>query len=177
MFVVAGERWARLECVGGWSEDSQGLVAGVALFEDDLHLGAGFGGDEWLLGCEVGGVEVGVLFGGARAGGEQERDGETEQGWWQRVAIHGRAIYNGMGEMLVIFLRDEAGEAVNHEVHPSSPSPRLRRTRGYGGQDGGQGGGAFDVAQGRRRPFRGTARYPETTRGIVPYNSDAKRRV
>jgi len=82
LFVVESERLARLECVRGWSEDSQGLVAGVALFEDDLHLAAGFGGDEWLLGCEVGGVEVGVFFGGGRAGGEKERDGETEEGWW-----------------------------------------------------------------------------------------------
>ncbi len=104
LFVVEGERLARLECVGGWSEDSHGLVAGVALFEDDLHLAAGFGGDEWLLGCEVGGVEVGVLFGGARAGGEEERDGETEQGWWQCVSVHGGAVYHGVGKMLVIFL-------------------------------------------------------------------------
>jgi hypothetical protein len=49
------------------------------------------------------------LFGGARAGGEKERGGETEQGWWQCVAIHGGAIYHGVEKMLVIFLGEVGG--------------------------------------------------------------------
>ncbi len=81
LFVVDGERCARLKCVGGRSEDCQGLVAGLAYFKDDLHLAAGFGGDEWLRTGEVRGVEVGVLFVGARAGGEKERAGEAEKDW------------------------------------------------------------------------------------------------